>query len=224
MSELEFIQQRISQGCRIDGRSLLDYRRINVVNSVISLASGSSQVTIGDTTILTGVKCETTNEQKVSCCIKGEEDLFLTELLTKCIEMEKYPNWTFFVDVEILSNDGNLSDAIGLSIREALKCTQVPDIEVIEDQIQISDTSSSLSVRLPWIVTFNMISSRYVVDCSVKEEECSDSLFQFVLDEDDALLAMKKDGDSGLDASILFDLMNKAKKVKESLQNSINKT
>ncbi len=49
----------LSQGKRLDGRGLLDYRPITIETGVIPKASGSARVTIGNTQLIAGVKVET---------------------------------------------------------------------------------------------------------------------------------------------------------------------
>ncbi len=50
------ILQLISQGKRVDGRGLLDYREITVEKGVIRTAEGSAMVCLGQTEVVVGVK------------------------------------------------------------------------------------------------------------------------------------------------------------------------
>jgi exosome complex component RRP42 len=56
--QLEYILRLIKRGERVDGRSLLDYRSIDVILSPIEKAEGSALVKLGKTQVLTGVKLE----------------------------------------------------------------------------------------------------------------------------------------------------------------------
>lgn len=49
----------LSQGKRLDGRGLLDYRAIKIETGIIPKANGSARVTIGNTQVIAGVKIET---------------------------------------------------------------------------------------------------------------------------------------------------------------------
>ncbi len=53
------IAQLISLGKRLDGRSLTDYREIQIESGVIERAEGSARVRLGKTEVLVGVKIET---------------------------------------------------------------------------------------------------------------------------------------------------------------------
>ncbi len=53
------IAQLISRGKRLDGRSLTDYREIQIESGVIERAEGSARVRLGKTEVLAGVKIET---------------------------------------------------------------------------------------------------------------------------------------------------------------------
>ena len=52
----EHILQLLSQGIRLDGRGLLDYRDVKVEYGASVSAEGSAKVTIGDTIVITGIK------------------------------------------------------------------------------------------------------------------------------------------------------------------------
>ncbi len=49
----------LASGKRLDGRGLLDYRKIQIENGVIEKAEGSALVSLGATKVLVGVKIET---------------------------------------------------------------------------------------------------------------------------------------------------------------------
>lgn len=53
------IAQLISLGKRLDGRSLTDYREIQIESGVIERAEGSTRIRLGKTEVLVGVKIET---------------------------------------------------------------------------------------------------------------------------------------------------------------------
>ncbi|MEM4307868.1 MAG: exosome complex protein Rrp42 [Thermoplasmata archaeon] len=54
----EYLQQLAAKGTRIDGRKHDEYRQIEIKKNVISSAEGSAQVSIGNTSVLVGVKIE----------------------------------------------------------------------------------------------------------------------------------------------------------------------
>ncbi|MCX8173511.1 MAG: exosome complex protein Rrp42 [Thermoplasmata archaeon] len=54
----EYLQQLAAKGTRVDGRKLDEYRQIEIKKNVISSAEGSAQVSIGNTSVLVGVKVE----------------------------------------------------------------------------------------------------------------------------------------------------------------------
>ncbi|MHA1755670.1 MAG: exosome complex protein Rrp42, partial [Promethearchaeota archaeon] len=54
--EKNYIKNNLRHGNRIDGRDLWEYRDIQIKVDTISSAEGSSDVSIGDTRIITGLK------------------------------------------------------------------------------------------------------------------------------------------------------------------------
>ncbi|MGB9635634.1 MAG: exosome complex protein Rrp42 [Thermoplasmata archaeon] len=54
----DYLQQLAEKGTRIDGRKHDEYRKIEVKKNVIASANGSAQVSIGNTSVLVGVKIE----------------------------------------------------------------------------------------------------------------------------------------------------------------------
>ncbi|MEM3445313.1 MAG: exosome complex protein Rrp42 [Thermoplasmata archaeon] len=54
----EYLQQLAAKGTRIDGRKHDEYREIEIKKNVIASAEGSAQVSIGNTSVLVGVKVE----------------------------------------------------------------------------------------------------------------------------------------------------------------------
>ncbi len=56
--EKNYIKNNLKKEERIDGRGLWDYRDFNIKTNTIASAEGSSEVTLGDTKIITGIKYE----------------------------------------------------------------------------------------------------------------------------------------------------------------------
>ncbi len=56
--EKNYIHSNLKKGERIDGRDLWDYRDWTVKSDVIASAEGSSEVTLGETKVITGLKYE----------------------------------------------------------------------------------------------------------------------------------------------------------------------
>jgi exosome complex component RRP42 len=54
----EYLKNLLSKGKRIDGRGLLDFRKIEIQKGVIAKAEGSARVRIGDTEVIAGVKMD----------------------------------------------------------------------------------------------------------------------------------------------------------------------
>ncbi|MEM3061388.1 MAG: RNA-binding protein, partial [Candidatus Bathyarchaeia archaeon] len=57
--EQKTILDLISNGKRIDGRSLLDFRELKIEYGIIEKANGSAQLSLGKTKVLVGIKIET---------------------------------------------------------------------------------------------------------------------------------------------------------------------
>ncbi len=56
--ERKRILELLSQGKRLDGRGLMDYREIKVERGIVEKAAGSTMVSIGGTRVIAGVKVE----------------------------------------------------------------------------------------------------------------------------------------------------------------------
>ncbi|MGC8669751.1 MAG: exosome complex protein Rrp42 [Candidatus Micrarchaeia archaeon] len=54
----EYIKKLLAEGKRESNRGMLDFRNINITNNIIETAEGSSQVDLGSTRVLAGVKLE----------------------------------------------------------------------------------------------------------------------------------------------------------------------
>jgi exosome complex component RRP42 len=55
-NNIKFIRNSISNGKRINGREMEEFRDVKVEKGVVNTAEGSARVTIGDTVVLAGVK------------------------------------------------------------------------------------------------------------------------------------------------------------------------
>lgn len=101
--------------------------------------------------------------------------------------------WEVNVDVLVLTSGGNLLDSVSLALCAALGETLLPKVEVLEameegEVVQLKvDDRPEVGVafplrRLPLCVTVAQLQGRFLLDVTVEEELCSDSMLCVVVD------------------------------------------
>ncbi|MEM5833669.1 MAG: RNA-binding protein, partial [Candidatus Aenigmatarchaeota archaeon] len=158
MIDERIVLQVLKEGKRLDNRSFLEYRKIEIEKNIIPKAEGSASVKLGNTRVIAGVKVElaqpfpdTPNEGILVVNAEfppiahptfepGPPNEYAIELArlvdriireSKMIELEKLfiedgKVYGIFVDIHIISNDGNLLDASALASIAALHSTKIP--------------------------------------------------------------------------------------------------
>lgn len=96
-----------------------------------------------------------------------------------------------FVDIHIISNDGNLLDASALASIAALHSTKIPKYEngsIIRDEF-IFD----LPVKFkPVYVTIGKINDNYILDLTNEEEQVVSNLIAFGIRDDETIVSIQK--------------------------------
>jgi len=176
---------------------------------------------------------------------RGGEDLAseITALLTRaynCPNTMDYASmcvlpgqqcWLLYVDVLLLECGGNLFDAVSLAVKAALFNVKLPNVTMTKDEggveLDVSDDPhdyKQLDISgAPLVVTVNKIGHYHVIDASEREETCSLAKIMLGVTDTGLVTAMKKEGSGSLDADSIADMMESAKKVGISLNNSLVK-
>ncbi|KAK0202539.1 ribosomal protein S5 domain 2-type protein [Desarmillaria ectypa] len=147
---------------RQDGRSLLDFRSIALETGVAPLANGSARLLIADgTEVLAATKLQVEDHtiQKIICTVTCSPTAYpqlsppalddlqtdLTALLHTTLSQHCPKNltilpgkksWVLHLDVLVLSDAGNLYDALFMAARAALWDTKVPRTRAVEYKAQ----------------------------------------------------------------------------------------
>ncbi|BES94812.1 Exosome complex [Nesidiocoris tenuis] len=157
-----YIVHGVEHDVRVDGRSRIQFRPIEVETDVIPLAMGSSRVRIGNTDVTATAKANIftppadrpaegrmevlvhfsgvgnpefegrTSEQMRDEYTHIFNKLYSAVRFNDWCIVEGVKCWKFNMDVAVMSLDGNLYDAVGLAIKAALATACVPSIQVQE--------------------------------------------------------------------------------------------
>jgi len=122
-----------------------------------------------------------------------------------------------FVDLYILSYDGNLFDAAALAAMAALKTAKKPVHTVKTGVIKLTKKTQALKIqRSPLSVTLAKIGDTFLVDPTADEEEVLDARLTITFDEKDNICTIQKGGSGGITPDELRKVVELAKvKAKE---------
>jgi exosome complex component RRP42 len=144
-----------------------------------------------------------------------------------CIEMEKLgindeKVWSVFVDIHIISHDGNLLDAAALAAISALKTTKVPKINLEKMEVQRNDFEKDLPVvHTPINVTVCKVNEKTILDPTKDEESIVDAKLSISVREDDKICALQKQGDKGIMINEIDEMIDLAMKKSKELRKLI---
>ncbi|MEM5828158.1 MAG: exosome complex protein Rrp42 [Candidatus Aenigmatarchaeota archaeon] len=219
----EIIEKILKEGKRLDGRGLLEYRKIQIDKNVIPKAEGSARVKIGNTEVIAGVKIELAqpfpdNPNEGILVVNAEfppiahptfepgppneNAIELARLVdrlvreSKMIDLEKLfieegKVYGVFVDIHVISHDGNLLEASALASVAALHSTKVPKYE--NEKLIRNEFVFDLPVKYkPVYVTIGKIDDKYILDLTYDEENVVNNLIAFGIRDDDVIVSIQK--------------------------------
>ncbi|KAF3607064.1 hypothetical protein DY000_02051188 [Brassica cretica] len=139
--------------------------------------------------------------------------------------------WDLYIDGLVISSDGNLLDALSAAIKAALTNTALPkvqvsaevaddeqpEIDISDEEYQQFDTSS-----VPIIVTLTKVGAHYIDDATEEEESQMSSAVSISVNRAGHICGLTKRGGSGLDQSVILDMISVAKHVSETLMNKLD--
>nr|XP_016458625.1 PREDICTED: exosome complex component RRP42-like [Nicotiana tabacum] len=134
--------------------------------------------------------------------------------------------WDLYIDCLVISSGGNLLDALGAAIKAALSNTGIPrvqvreaassdeqaDVDVSDEEFLQFDTSG-----IPVIVTLIKVGRHYIVDATSEEESLMNSAVSISVNRQGLVCGLTKRGGTGLDPSVILDMISVAKHVSEQL-------
>ncbi|KAH9613966.1 hypothetical protein KSS87_006783 [Heliosperma pusillum] len=245
IGETNFIRGGIAQDLRCDGRKRLCYRPVNVETGVIPQAElgrpSSSRPDHGKVSI--HVDCSATAAPMYQG--KGGEELSSElalalqrgllgsksgagagiDLSSLCI-VEAKTCWDLYIDCLVLSSDGNLLDALGAGIKAALSDTGVPRVQVIAADASSSSDQPEIDVSDEEFLQFDTsavpVGKHYIVDATAEEESQMNSAISISVNRQGHICGLTKRGGSGLDPSVIHDMVSVAKHVSEQFLNKLD--
>lgn len=120
------------------------------------------------------------------------------------IEMEKLKIddehvWSVFVDIHIISHDGNLLDASALASVAALRTAKIPKLDREKMQIVLGEREGGLPVvHTPINVTVCKVGDKTILDPTKVEEGAVDARLSVSVREDGKICALQKQGAVGI--------------------------
>lgn len=115
---------------------------------------------------------------------------------SKMIDLEKLfieegKVYGVFVDIHVISHDGNLLEAASLASVAALHSTKVPKYE--NQTLIRNEFVFNLPVKYkPVYVTIGKINDKYILDLTCDEEEVVNNLIAFGIRDDDVIVSIQK--------------------------------
>ncbi|KAJ4827341.1 hypothetical protein Tsubulata_003297 [Turnera subulata] len=134
--------------------------------------------------------------------------------------------WDLYIDGLVVSSDGNLLDALGASIMAALSNTGIPRVQVAaaasgdeEPEVDISDEEYLQfdTSGVPVIVTLTKVGRHYIVDATSDEESQMTTAVSISINRKGHICGLTKRGSSGLDSSIISDMISVAQHISVQL-------
>ncbi|VDP55291.1 unnamed protein product [Schistosoma curassoni] len=238
----------------MDGREPSEYRPLEIETNILSHATGSASIRIGETFIVCCVKMEV---GKPSLTNTGEGRI---EINVECYptathrcsekaasELEERLKTTLqsiyhskFIDLSplciqrgrqcwILEGAGNLLDASSLVVKAALlNATQSNSL--LLSVFQNNPKSVEAEVHqfrgdmLPLFVTIHKIGKTYIIDASKEEEACSLSRLSLVIYPDGSIGSLEQDGCCSCQLESIVEMSQLATSVGKKLNHALVKT
>lgn len=141
----------------------------------------------------------------------------------KLVLVEGKDVYMVFVDLWVLSYDGNLIDAAALGAIAALRTAERPVHKVKDGKIEATDKTEALKLRKePLAVTMAKIGDSLIVDPTADEEEVMDARLTVTLDEDGNVCTIQKAMAEGFTLDEIHNALNlaqeKAAELREHLK------
>lgn len=143
---------------------------------------------------------------------------------SRCIETDKLTIndekvWSIFIDIHIISHDGNLLDAAALAAISALKTAKVPKVNLEKMEVLRNDFERDLPVvHTPINVTVCKVGDKTIFDPTKDEESIVDAKLSISVREDEKICALQKQGNSGIMIDEIDGIIDLAMKKSKELR------
>ncbi|BBN11627.1 exosome complex component RRP42 [Marchantia polymorpha subsp. ruderalis] len=151
--------------------------------------------------------------------------------LASLVVLEGKLCWMLYFDGLVLSSDGNLLDALSIAMKAALSNCGLPKVEITSGTNPEDDADFELNEeeftpvdtsRFPVIVTLTKVGKHYIVDATAEEESQMTAAVSVAVNKKGSICGLTKRGGTGLDPSVLLDMISVAKRVSQTLITSID--
>lgn len=124
MSSLKYIEEGINSNIRVDGRTLLTYRTIEINKSILVSADGSSSVMNEENNVICGIKLSLLPPEPHSI----DEGFVNLQIDCPASVASKFV-WGIDINVMVLNGGGGLLDIISIAIYVALNDMNIPVVK-----------------------------------------------------------------------------------------------
>jgi exosome complex component RRP42 len=130
--------------------------------------------------------------------------------------------WSVFIDIHIINHAGNLIDCAFLAAMAALLTAKVPKVK--DDVVIYKERKKDLEVNhVPIEVTVCKIGSKLIVDTDIEEEKGIEAKLTVATREDDMVVALQKQGSTGITMKETKDMIELAMKKSKDLRKILDK-
>ncbi|KAL0917007.1 hypothetical protein M5K25_012046 [Dendrobium thyrsiflorum] len=160
------------------------------------------------------------------CLLGGKSGAGAGIDLSSLIVVEGKVCWDLYIDGLVISSDGNLLDALAAAIKAALSNTGIPKVSVSvgasgEDQPEVDVSDEEFmqfdTSGVPVVVTLTKVGRHYIVDATLEEESQMSSAVSVSVNRHGRVCGLIKRGGTGLDPSVVLDMVSVAKHASETL-------
>jgi exosome complex component RRP42 len=135
------------------------------------------------------------------------------------IEGEKV--WSLNIDIYAMDDFGNLFDASAIAAFAALATTQLPEVEVVDEEVKLLDETRSIKLgSFPISVTTYKLGNEMVVDAELREEQISEARVTFGLTEKH-IVSGQKGGDGAFKSEKLLEILRNSIKIASDMREKI---
>lgn len=129
--------------------------------------------------------------------------------------------WMIFVDLYILSHDGNLVDAAGLAALYALLKARLPKLDKEGNVVREEYSGKLPLINKPIPITFYKVMDKVLVDATKEEEESSTARLTVIFDSESNINGMQKANSGFWTIDEIKSCLSSGKEISERLRNEV---
>ncbi|OAY71227.1 Exosome complex component RRP42 [Ananas comosus] len=160
------------------------------------------------------------------CLLGGKSGAGAAIDLSSLIVLDGKVCWDLYIDGLVISSDGNLLDTLAAAIKVALSNTGIPKVNIVYDgspddqpEVDVSDEEFLQfdTSGVPVVITLTKVGKHYIVDATAEEESQMSSAVSVSVNRNGQICGLIKRGGTGLDPSVILDMISVAKHVSKEL-------